>query len=217
MKCSLTDHGIGVMLIMRGPDGFSGGRVVDGMVSHIDIFPTLCDLLEIERPAWLQGTSILPLVRGEAAEVNEEIFAEVTYHAAYEPKRCVRTRRWKYIRRFDDRRTGVMPNCDDSYSKDELLEAGYRERPVASEQLYDLVFDPHEACNRASSAEHADTLEEMRGRLTAWMERTDDPLLRGQVPLPEGGITNDPDDLSPGDTPLNNKGQKVDRDGKPVP
>ena len=55
MKCNLTDHGIGVALIMDGPVPFSGGRVIDSMVSHIDIFPTLCDLLEIERPAWLQG------------------------------------------------------------------------------------------------------------------------------------------------------------------
>jgi arylsulfatase A-like enzyme len=65
MKCNLTDHGIGVMLLMRGPGGFAGGKVVDGMVSHIDIFPTICALLGIESPDWLQGRSILPLVRGE--------------------------------------------------------------------------------------------------------------------------------------------------------
>lgn len=118
MKCNLTDHGIGVMLIMRGPGGFEGGRVIDGMVSHIDLFPTLCELLEIEPPPWLQGRSIMPLIRGETDEVNEAVFAEVTYHAAYEPQRAVRTRRWKYIRRFSDRRRPVLPNCDDGLSKD---------------------------------------------------------------------------------------------------
>ena len=35
--------------------GFMGGKVVDGMVSHIDIFPTVCDLLGIEPPGWVQG------------------------------------------------------------------------------------------------------------------------------------------------------------------
>ncbi|MBM3190888.1 MAG: sulfatase, partial [Chloroflexi bacterium] len=65
IKCNLTDHGIGVMLVLRGPGGFRGGRVLDGMVSHTDIFPTLCELLDIEAPAWLQGRSIMPLVRGE--------------------------------------------------------------------------------------------------------------------------------------------------------
>jgi len=70
MKCNLTDHGTGVMLMLRGPGGFAGGQVCDAMVSHVDVFPTVCDLLEIERPAWLQGQSLLPLVRGEAQQVN---------------------------------------------------------------------------------------------------------------------------------------------------
>ncbi len=197
MKCNLTDHGIGVMLIMRGPGGFTGGRVIDAMVSHIDIFPTICDLLEIERPPWLQGESLLPLIRGEADEIHEEIFAEVTYHAAYEPQRAVRTRRWKYIRRFDGRDRPVLPNCDDGPSKDVWLQHGWRDRPVATEQLYDLVFDPNETRNLVDDPAMAEVLEEMRGRLERWMRGTDDPLLQGPVPAPPGARANDPDGLSP--------------------
>ncbi|HPD17000.1 MAG TPA: sulfatase [Planctomycetota bacterium] len=197
MKCNLTDHGTGVMLILRGPGGFAGGRVCDAMVTHLDLFPTVCDLLGIERPAWLQGASLLPLVRGEAEETHDAIFTEVTYHAAYEPMRAVRTRRWKYIRRFDGRATGVMPNCDDSPSKDVWLAAGWRQRPVAAEQLYDLAFDPNEACNLAGEAACAATLDEMRGRLDRWMRETDDPLLRGRVPAPPGAKVNPADGLSP--------------------
>jgi arylsulfatase A-like enzyme len=51
---------MGVSLIMRGPGGFSGGKVCDAMVSHIDLFPTICDLVGIEHPSWLQGKSLLP-------------------------------------------------------------------------------------------------------------------------------------------------------------
>ena len=65
-KTTLTDRGIGVFLIMRGPGGFEGGTVIDALVSHIDLFPTVCDLLEIERPPFLQGESLMPLVRGRA-------------------------------------------------------------------------------------------------------------------------------------------------------
>ncbi len=197
MKCNLTDHGIGVMLIMRGPGGFRGGRVIDGMVSHVDIFPTICELQEIEEPTWLQGTSLMPLIRGETEEVNEEIFADVTYHAAYEPKRCVRTRRWKYVRRFDERRTPVLPNCDDSLSKDVWMEHGWEDREVASEQLYDLVFDPNEANNLADDPTKDAVLKGLRGRLQNWMERTNDPLLKGPVPAPHGARINDPSGLSP--------------------
>lgn len=197
IKCNLTDHGIGVMLILRGPGGFEGGRVLDGMVSHTDIFPTLCELLDIEAPAWLQGRSIMPLVRGEVDEIHEAIFAEVTYHAAYEPQRCVRTKRWKYIRRYGDRRVPVLPNGDDSPSKDVWMRHGWGERTLPEEQLYDLVFDPVEAHNLAQDAAHAGVLAEMRARLDRWMRETADPLLEGPVPAPAGAQVNDPDGISP--------------------
>lgn len=48
MKCNLTDAGIGVMLILRGPGGFAGGRVCDALVSHVDLFPTVCGLLGVD-------------------------------------------------------------------------------------------------------------------------------------------------------------------------
>jgi arylsulfatase A-like enzyme len=201
MKCNLTDHGIGVMLIVRGPGGFDGGQVSDAMVSHIDLFPTLCDLLEIDAPDWLQGRSMMPLVRGEKEEIHDEIFAEVTYHAAYEPKRAVRTRRYKYIRRFDGRPTPVLPNCDDSPSKDVWLAHGWQDRPVEPERLYDLVYDPNETHNLvyrvAGNPALGEVLLDMRGRLDRWMQETDDPLLRGPVPAPSDARVNDVDGLSP--------------------
>ncbi|MCL4863505.1 MAG: sulfatase [Caldilineaceae bacterium] len=197
MKCNLTDHGTGVLLIARGPGGFSGGRVCDAMVSHLDIFPTLCELLAIEPPPWLHGQSLLPLVRGEAEELHEAIFAEVTYHAAYEPQRAVRTQRYKYIRRYGERTRPVLPNCDDGLSKTLWVEHGWRERTVASEQLYDLVFDPNESNNLAGDAAYGPVLADLRQRLDRWMEETDDPLRHGAPPAPAGAQFNDPDGLSP--------------------
>jgi arylsulfatase A-like enzyme len=41
-KTTLTDRGLGVMLIVRGPGGFHGGKVSEALVSQIDLFPTLC-------------------------------------------------------------------------------------------------------------------------------------------------------------------------------
>jgi arylsulfatase A-like enzyme len=197
MKCNLHDSGIGVMLIMRGPGGFSGGKVLDAMVSQVDIFPTVCDLAGIERPDWLQGVSMMPLIRGEVAEVREDLFSEVTYHASYEPMRCVRTRRWKYIRRFGGRRRPVLPNCDDGLSKNVLLEHGWALREEPEEALYDLVFDPNEANSLAVCPEYAGILVEMRERLDRWMRATDDPLLDGYVRAPHDAQVNDPDGLSP--------------------
>ncbi len=196
MKCNLQDDGIAVMLMMRGPD-VPAGRAVDGLVSNVDVFPSICDYLEVEPPDWLQGVSFMPLLRGEKQEVREELFAEINYHAAYEPVRAVRTRRWKYIRRFEERYGPVLPNCDESLTKDLWLRRGWADRAPDTEQLYDLMFDPHEANNLASDPAHEEMLREMRGRLQRWMAETDDPLLEGRVPAPEGARANDPDGISP--------------------
>jgi len=197
MKCNLTDFGFGVSLIMRGPGVFRGGKVCDAMVSHVDIYPTITDLLGLKRPAWLEGKSLMPVLRGEVKEVNEEVFAEVTYHASYEPKRAVRTQRYKYIRRYGDRTIPVLPNCDDSPSKSLWMEYGWKQKFQPEEQLYDLIFDPCENNNLAGDPKSATVLREMRGRLDAWMKRTDDPLLKGPVKAPKGAKVNPVDQVSP--------------------
>ncbi|MBI2191453.1 MAG: sulfatase [Planctomycetes bacterium] len=201
MKCNLTDAGTGVYLILRGPGGFSGGKTFDSLVSHVDLFPTLCDLLGTPRPGWLQGVSLMPLAQGQAREVRDELFAEVTYHAAYEPQRCVRTGRWKYIRRFGDRARPVLPNCDDGPSKSVWLAHGWRERQEEPESLYDLVFDPQEARNLIHSPGWDEAAVQMRGRLDRWMRATGDPILRGPVPAPAGAVVNLVDGLSPSEKP----------------
>jgi arylsulfatase A-like enzyme/Flp pilus assembly protein TadD len=40
-------------------------RKIRGQVSHIDIFPTVCDLIGIPKPDFLQGISLLPLMQGK--------------------------------------------------------------------------------------------------------------------------------------------------------
>ncbi|MBL8991755.1 MAG: sulfatase [Spirochaetia bacterium] len=200
MKCHLEDAGIGVLLMMRAP-GISGGRSVDSLVSHIDIFPTLCDLAGLEKPERLQGKSLLPILQGKAEEVNGEIFSEVTYHAAYEPQRCVRTKRYKFIRRFDGRQDEVFPNVDDSPSKSYLLERNWKKRPENAEALYNLDFDPLEKKNLVNDPQLASVAAELRAKLEAWMKRTDDPLLKGAVAPPQGAKVNAVDGISPREEP----------------
>ncbi len=52
-----------IPLILSIP-GINPSRV-DHYVSHIDIFPTLCDLLQIEKPPFLQGQSLLPAIKNK--------------------------------------------------------------------------------------------------------------------------------------------------------
>lgn len=193
------------MLTLAGPAGggraFDGGRVCDSLVSQIDLFPTVCEAAGLDKPDWLQGVSLAPLAEDETAALRGEVFAEVNYHAAHEPKRAVRTARYKYIRRVTVRDHPVLPNCDPSVSKDVLIDHDWRQRPQEAERLYDLVFDPQEACNRIADPAYADVAAQMRQRLEQWMRDTDDPALSGEVRLP-GYTVNPADGLHPGNDGL---------------
>ncbi len=198
-KASLLDRGVGVMLILRGA-GFDGGIARDELVSHIDLFPTICEVTGIEPPAWLQGRSLVPLVSDrEPPDSRREIFSELTYHAAYEPQRSIRTERFKYIRRFDDYPYPVLPNCDDSPSKDAYLARGWARRPVNREALHDLFFNPGEGRNVIDDPDYADVAADLRARLEQWMEDTGDPLLEGPVSPPPGARINAQDQTSADD------------------
>ncbi len=183
MKCTLGATGTGVMLMVRGP-GLPAGLAVDSLVSQIDVFPTLCDLLEIERPSWLQGESLLPTLVGRP--VRDETFAEITYHAAYQPQRAIRTERWLYIQGFDDRDRPTLPNVDHSASKALWVAAGWADQPTPTVRLHDVIFDPHELRNLADCPTAATIRADLAQRLDRWMIETDDPLLLGPVPPPAG-------------------------------
>jgi arylsulfatase A-like enzyme len=196
MKCSLSDHGTGVLLMMRGP-GFSGGRVIDPMVTHLDIFPTLARAIDAPAPARLSGKPLQPLVDGSVSSLHEEVFSEVTFHASYEPKRSIRTERYRYVRRIGGYDHPVLPNTDAGPSKDAWLDAGWRETMVAREALFDLVFDPAERFNRIADPTLNDVRESLLGRLDAWMRQTNDPLLAGEVRPPSGSTLNPVEDTHP--------------------
>jgi arylsulfatase A-like enzyme/Flp pilus assembly protein TadD len=52
-----------IPLIMVLPE--AAPRHVEYYVSHVDIFPTVCDVLGIEKPSFLQGRSLLPALKGQ--------------------------------------------------------------------------------------------------------------------------------------------------------
>lgn len=54
---------IWVPLIISIPGIKSG--IIDQPVSHVDIFPTVCDVLGIDKPSFLQGFSLYPALKGQ--------------------------------------------------------------------------------------------------------------------------------------------------------
>jgi len=108
----------------------------DSFVSHIDIFPTICELLGLDRPAGLQGRSLRPAVQGRNLGA-ETIFFESLYPYY--------SRGWAPIRGFI--RDGLK----------------FIDSPVP--ELYDLRRDFQEARNLATG-ERLDADRKELARLT---------------------------------------------------
>lgn len=193
-KCSLYDSGIGVALIFRVPGAAANGQVCDSLVSHLDVFPTLCDVLHLEKPDGLEGVSFAPCLTDPEASVRDAVFAEVNFHTSYEPIRCIRTNRYKYIRYFDETHLTTNPsNTDESLTKDFFAQYGFQQAKKPREALYDLVYDTGERNNLIQSPDYAEVAEDLRRRLEAEMERTHDPLLKGPIPVDRKWKVNKPD------------------------
>lgn len=186
MKCTLYDSGIGVSLIMKLEGKIEGGWVTDALVSQIDLFPTLCEFLGLDKPDWLEGQSLYPILVRRTEKIREQIFAEVSFHAGYEPMRCIRTERYKLIRFFDDHQDIIPVNIDDGISKDFLIANGYLSWKREKVMLFDLYLDPLERTNLVNSEAYREIYHDLSDRLFQWMRDTHDPLLAGKIPKPKG-------------------------------
>lgn len=69
---------IRIPLIISSP-GIRPARVAQE-VCHIDIYPTVCDILGIEKPSFLQGVSLLPALRGRRLQQRAIYFESLYPH-----------------------------------------------------------------------------------------------------------------------------------------
>jgi arylsulfatase A-like enzyme len=196
-KGTLFDPGLEIGLIARGPGGFSGGRSLGALVSNVDLFPTLLRLCGVTPPAGTQGRDLAPLLQGTVTTVREAVFAELTYHTAYDPMRAVRTPTHKYIRSFAERPLHPPAHVDPGPTKDLLRDQGFFAQPRPHEMLFDLAQDPLEQVNLADDPAYAGVLEDVRRRLERWMVDTADPLRRGAVAAPPDAIVTPIDSYEP--------------------
>jgi arylsulfatase A-like enzyme len=91
-KQNMYDHSTRVPLVFAGP-GISEGRRCTDLVYLHDIFPTLCDLLNLRKPQSLEGSeSLAPLLAGGATAPRDHLYLA---YSSYQ--RAVRTAGHKLI------------------------------------------------------------------------------------------------------------------------
>jgi N-sulfoglucosamine sulfohydrolase len=192
-KQFLYDEGLRIPLIVRWPGKIAAGAVCDDLVSMIDFAPTCLHLAGVDPPDHMHGTVFL----GAGAVKREHVFASRDrVDDAVDRIRCLRTRRFKYIRNFcpekpyDMNETymvmmhptlAALRKChtEDKLTDEQALWMAPR-RP--KEELYDLESDPREFRNLADDPRYHEQLLAFRRRLQQWIDQTGD---RGREPEPE--------------------------------
>jgi N-sulfoglucosamine sulfohydrolase len=182
-KCTLYDRGIETALIMYAePFGLVGGRVITDLISNVDLVPTILEMLDLDTPENLQGRSFVNLLRQQPYHSREEIYAEKTFHTAYEPQRAIRTTRYKLIWNVEAGIINVPGDVMRSPIYPQVINQVVEERPTF--ELYDLQDDPLERKNLIDNSHYQDVFTDLRQRLLKWMKDTQDPILQGPLASP---------------------------------
>ena len=145
-KRSCHESSIRIPLVAYGP-GFRGGKVIQELVSLIDLPPTLLTAGGAPVPETMRGRPLQGLVSGSTKEWPQEVFVQISESQC---GRAVRTKRWKY----SVRAPGLPGNA--------LGSDVYRE-----DFLYDLQTDPHERQNIVADPAY----EEVRAQLASTLKR----------------------------------------------
>jgi arylsulfatase len=150
----LTEETLRVPLLLRLPGGAHAGEVIDELVRGVDVLPTLLELADLPGDGLEQGASLLPLVQGVEGAGGRWLFAQTQTRSAKERSAKI------------EAAVGEGPTW---LEWRELLADGrwklVHDIGEGTFALYDLETDPGERHDLAALTEHAERLEEMRGRL----------------------------------------------------
>lgn len=169
-KRSCHDGCIRLPLVACGP-GFSGGRVVDELVSLIDVPPTFLETAGIPVPPTMRGKALNGLAAGDKPAWRKEVYLEISEsHIG----RAIRSDRWKYEVSIPDHDGLTGGNCPGG----DVYKETY---------LYDLEADPHEQNNLIDDPAFRGVREEMAR------------IIKGYIDGVEGrDVTILPSGISPG-------------------
>jgi N-sulfoglucosamine sulfohydrolase len=192
----LYDGGIHIPLMIRWPGRIERGSVFDGLVSAVDLAPTLLSLADMPIPKHLQGHIFI----GPRRQTRKYVFAaRDRCDETIDRVRCVRSERYKYIRNdFPDKPYTQF----NGYQKLEcptltllrvLQKRGALTRHQAlflapakpKEEFYDLAQDPRELVNLAEDRAYKGARDEHRRKLDEWIKTTAD---QGQKPEPPAAV-----------------------------
>ena len=185
-KGTLYDAGIQTPLIFNWPGKISENTKYNGLISTIDLSPTLLDVAGIEKPAQMVGSSIQPMFYDQSFPGRTYVYAERNWHGTDEYMRCIRTKSHKLILNeyfhLPHGTPGDLSSSPAWYELRRLLhtnqlsEAQKRlfECPRSRVEIYNLQNDPYELINLADHPDYAESGHKLAVELEKWRKETND-------------------------------------------
>jgi arylsulfatase A-like enzyme len=160
LKFNMHEASIRVPLLIDVPQGDPAVR--GELVEHVDVFPTICELVGATCPRSVQGRSLVPLLGAAPAPDGwrDAVFSQIG------DIQMIRTQ-LKKPEQIDSNSPKANTRKPDTRSEWKLNV--YDGEPG---DLYDLSSDPQEFYNLIAEPGCADTLELLMNRLEEWKRRT---------------------------------------------
>ncbi|HDP79508.1 MAG TPA: DUF4976 domain-containing protein [Spirochaetes bacterium] len=147
-KHSPNEESIRIPYIVRYPRLIPDpGRRAEQMALNIDLAPTLLELAGVRAPGWMQGTSLVPVLKNPKATGRKsfmcELFKDFPFGGRVPPYKSLRTERYKYIQ---------WEKCRES-------------------ELFDLAADPREMKNIIDTPEGKKLLPGLKAELAGIIKK----------------------------------------------
>ncbi len=145
-KHNLWERSLAVPLLLRVPELTDGGASTSGLTEHVDLYPTLCELCGLERPAFLEGDSFLPLLSQPRRPWKPAAFAHRRHQfhdrlQVYDAAHSVRTGRFR-LNVYSDPQGRIL-----------------------AEELFDYQEDPLELANHAQEQRFRGEVRELEAMI----------------------------------------------------
>lgn len=190
-KTRLHDSGMKTALLVHWPRGITQrGETASGLVSAIDIAPTLLEIAGVPSPETFQGLSFLPILKNPSHQIRRYVFSEHNWHdyeahgravrdqfghlfivnsrnqfAWQGPADSVRSPSHQSLLRLAGQASGITP------AQNDVLMA-----PRPQFELFDTLSDPWQIDNRSGQQTTRDVESLLKETLERWSEETLDSI-----------------------------------------
>lgn len=123
-----------IPFIIRLPKGMASPMKSDALIESVDLFPTLCEILDMPVPNTCQGTSFYDLIRGNKDDIKEYALTENPY------RKAIATKEWRFIANLPDEEDELYNIHSDPWELDNLIQnPAYKE--IVSQLQRALLYE----------------------------------------------------------------------------